>query len=415
MIKTQTILDAQLQKLLAKHPALKDLVVKTAADYPDSHPVNDYDWLAAFIDKCWRATYHAKNGPKKSRFIYTPNYLKWLLDTPAIDKRLTTVISDKAGQILGITYGMNKTLNLGGENLKVVVQTGISVHPEHTKKGIAQLVYLSCHAFAIETGYDGTIGWFDAQNNEKGHTLNIFRRTDPFLEVDVGSFFAKIFDYKKAVAVNKFNFLQKTFLKLVSGVPQAGNRGGFKTELIATSDNLDEIAAFINSGARCDLQDAQSPGHYHYTKAELTRLLLYQSPTHSKENPALKTTATLLTDNHGTIQGLLHGYNIPVEEKSTGNIFFIDNILTTKTIPTKAKTDFIKNSLAIIAKEQDVYGALVVDNTCSLKSLTYRLFSPVLSQDLLPKKQLLVRGILSYTENFDKALDAVEKIYVDHK
>ncbi|MEA3348769.1 MAG: hypothetical protein U9Q39_06910, partial [Pseudomonadota bacterium] len=83
--------------------------------------------------------------------------------------------------------------------------------------------------------------------------------------------------------------------------------------------------------------------------------------------------------------------------------------------PAQAKIDFIKNSLAIIAKEQNVYGALVVDNTCSLKSLAYRVFSPVLSQDLIPKKQMLVRGILSYTDFFDNALNSVDKIYVDHK
>ncbi|MCK5679955.1 hypothetical protein KAI46_03995, partial [bacterium] len=53
-------------------------------------------------------------------------------------------------------------------------------------------------------------------------------------------------------------------------------------------------------------------------------------------NPILKTTATLLTDNNGTIQGLMHGYNIPVEEKSIDNIFFIDNILTTQGLPVQA-------------------------------------------------------------------------------
>ena len=136
MIKTKADLDSQRQKLFAKHPALADLTVKSAADYPKSHKVNDYDWLAAFIDMCWRHTYHAHNSAKKSRFIYTANYLEWLLYAPWIDKKLTTIISDKDGHILGITYGINKTLSIDGDNLKIAVRSGLSIHPKYSKMGV---------------------------------------------------------------------------------------------------------------------------------------------------------------------------------------------------------------------------------------------------------------------------------------
>jgi len=166
MIKTEADLSEQLQKLRSKHPALNKLTVKTAADYPADHPVNNYEWLAAFIDKCWQATYNVPNRPPKSRFIYTPNYLEWLLDTSLIDKRLTTIISDKNEEILGIVYGIDKTLKLNGVNFKIAIHSGISVLPEHLKKGIAQLLYLSYQVFIMNSGYDGAMFWFDAKNNE---------------------------------------------------------------------------------------------------------------------------------------------------------------------------------------------------------------------------------------------------------
>ena len=408
MLKTKKDLDRQFEALYQKHPNLKDLVVKTRADYPKDHKVHDYNWMAEFINKAWAHTYTNPDNTKKNRFLYTPNYLEWLLGGNKTNDNLTIFVEDKGEKILGLTYVFNKKLK-NKEIYNISIHSGMSILPEYNKKGIAQLLFFNMQKNALEKKHKTQIYWFDFKNNKKGHSLNTFKKKDNCIIISSHNIFVKIFDYDKTIAVNEFNPFLKKSTKLVAGVPKLKNNGKLKT-MLAPEELLPEITNFMNNAYNNNI------AHYVYDEDEAKRLLFYSSkPNKNQEiyNPPLKTTATILLDNR-EIKGLMYGYNIPVEEKSRGEIFFIDNIIT-KEIGILDKINFVNNSLNLIANTNDVYGAIVIDDTCNLSGLKYTVFVPALSKDLIPKKQKLVRGITNFDESFSENLNYIKKIYIDHK
>ncbi len=140
MLKTKEDLERQFEALYKKHPNLEDLVVKTRSDYPEGHKVHDYNWMAKFIDKAWFYTYTNPDNTRKSRFIYSSNYLEWLLGGNKINDELTIFVEDKNGEIVGLMGGVSRKLKVKNF-FNVGTYWGISVPPEHTKKGISQLLF----------------------------------------------------------------------------------------------------------------------------------------------------------------------------------------------------------------------------------------------------------------------------------
>ena len=89
----------------------------------------------------------------------------------------TMFVFDRDDNWVGLTCGFTKKIFVG-EELKCSVHTGLSVDPEKTKHGIAQLIHHTGFKMDLELGMDTGLFWYDGLNNKKGHSLTIFRNSD---------------------------------------------------------------------------------------------------------------------------------------------------------------------------------------------------------------------------------------------
>ncbi|MEW5723277.1 MAG: hypothetical protein AB1896_09235 [Thermodesulfobacteriota bacterium] len=406
MIKNLETIEQTLTQLCLRHPELMRISVKSPSEISTSHPILDYGYLADFIARAWDHTYRSKEGRREVRFHYTPGYLEWLLASPWLDKNLTGIALDHEERVLGLSYGINKTLRLGGKSFRIGLHSGLSVAPEYVGKGIAQYIHFNVQKKIVESGpsYDGSAYWWDGKNVKRGHSLDTFRRNDPLLKFFSYDLLNRIFDYERALDNISLIPLQKPFAKFLSGVPEPRLPHNYQILEFASGD-LEEVQLFLN-----EIEIGELVGRYQFNKEELWRILSFRP----RPDDIFTTFCTLLRSD-GALKGALYGYRTPLVQLNTDQVMFLDGIWIAPHLDPAIKKAFVAESLRVAYEAYDVYAALTMKGTFPVENCPRPLFQPVTLPQWIPQKRHFFMGIFAYSQEFDEELKKAQGFFIDHK
>lgn len=409
MKKTLPDIQKSLDKLLLKHPEVEAYTIKNAAQFPHDHHTQDCQWLSDFIDRAWSHTYQRRDGAKNPRFVYSPGYLEWLLAPPWADKNLMYFVVDKKGRVAALAFALNKMLAIGNSKLKTVLNFCKSVDPDHTGKGIGQLLHFHEQKNLFEKGepYDASLGWYDNLGSRKGGSMNTSKRVDPFLNLFEYPMLIRIIDYQRTIENTSLPPVQKFFARLTGGIPGKRHLPPHFSVRPFEKRDIDQVKSLLSmDGSPAD----DNTGRYIHNEDEIMRMLdfrpLYKDPF---------TTITTVMLENGQVVGLLHGYRIPVQDRRQDNVFFIDGIWMNSRISGERRHAFIVESLNIAWKEYNVYAAIAARGTFPEENLGKRIFLPVMDPHLRVRRRKLYMAITVLNEHVDLQLKHVKRMHIDHK
>ncbi len=395
MAKDLVSIENNIQRIFKKYPDLENYKILKGSEIGDKY---DYSEMAAFINKCWDHTYKNKKREKKARWKFTPGYLEWLIEANSENRHHTMFVFDRDDNWVGLTCGFTKKIFVG-EEIKCSVHTGLSVDPEKTKHGIAQLIHHTGFKMDLELGMDTGLFWYDGLNNKKGHSLTIFRNSDKEMSFYPYQIMGTIFDSERAIKNVELPAYQKTLMKIFSGIPKASEN----IERVNDTCDFDEIIHFITK----ERIDIKKVGFYRYSSEEIRRLSNFRKGEFSASAYTLRL--------KGELAGFLQGFRIPISQKNEDYIFNIDNIILAKSIQKKMTNRFLKSCLNMIHKEENVYGVVTVSGTYPTRYMGSRIFYPLLHPQSLFGKRYVFMGIAPFNPSVEQKLGGIEHFYIDQK
>lgn len=409
MEKTLFDIQKSIDKLLLKHPELSTYTIKNASQFPEYNHIHDYHWIAEFIERAWAHSYQRRDSTKISRFVYSAGYLEWLLGPPWADRELRDFVIDKSGKVAGISFGINKNIAIGASKFKIAMCFCKSVDPDHTGKGIAQLIHLNKQKKILEREepYDAAAYWYDDLGRKKGGSMHTDTKIDPSLIFFEYPMLIRIFDYNRAVANSHLPPVQKIIARITGGIPEKPHLPRYLSVRRFEKNDLEQITSLLSLD---QVPTTDSVGRYFYTEEEILRMLdfrpRYQDPF---------TTITTVMVEKGQVVGLLYGFRIPIQEKRQDNIFLIDGIWMNSRISIDKRHAFIVESLDIAWKEYNIYAAITVKGTFPEDNLGKRIFLPVMDPYLRVRRKKLYMAMAAFNEPVERRLKNTEKIHIDHK
>ena len=385
-------------KLLKKHPELDEYEASRLKDLPADHYFRDLKNVAEHIETCWSYTYSEDIKNKKSRFIYSAGYLGWLLSSPSEGFENIMVVTQKTtGRVAGSALMIPRTIRFGQTEFKSGILTGLSVHPDHTGRGIAQLCHIERERLLQSTNENTPVViWWDAINSEKWHSLGIFKKKQYQIDF-IGKYplLVRFFDYKTTIETVYVPAYEKPLLRLIARIKPA--RSDMVEQM--TPDNAeqfyDKFLFPINEKKFLERR---------WTKEGFIHDAAFVNPY---DNDDFAPLYFAFKKNSEVVGGFL-GFRTLSSQIKASKVLFTDHVFFDEALSMKERKTLIKGVETIAYLDYGVFGCMCVggfENEDVFKKMGYI--------PTYPNIRYLVLGISSPFE-FNR-IPAMNEVFIDHK
>ncbi|MFO7884378.1 MAG: hypothetical protein R6U68_06120 [Desulfobacteraceae bacterium] len=347
------------KKLIAKHPSLNNLIIKSLQD----SSISSKD-LAGFIESVW-----SKDYQNEARLVFTPEFLEY--NEPELDMDCSLVAIENH-TLTGCFLSYTKKYSYQGTAIQTAHNTGLTVARDNGAvkdltggqkrgRGTGQLLWIEQMRMAFEKGYDATTYWLDTRHDKPGDSSRIFGNNKVTAQESRQiPIMAKSFSLDRSCRYGNLNFLEKTGIRVVNAV-FAGNP---KNQSIEADQDYRSAAAFLES-----LEDICTPVPGQDLLRNKARYC----------SGSLKSLLMNFKQDSKTI-GIMYGFTIPVNEWD--NYFQVDGFFFKPGLDWKTKREMILLAEKTIIERYGSFSCLIPAN-CTNEKLWKHGYVPAESQNLI--------------------------------